>query len=81
VDLENIDDSTLYAVQLAAQGNGVGISGVFNHNAVCWEYGSSITSTGNGQLRTCRRTEDAIPIALHGEAKCASEIHVAKVSR
>jgi CxxC motif-containing protein (DUF1111 family) len=30
--LENIDDSTLYAVQLAAQGNSAGISGTFNHN-------------------------------------------------
>jgi CxxC motif-containing protein (DUF1111 family) len=30
--LENLDDSTLIAVKLAAQGNGVGISGTFNHN-------------------------------------------------
>jgi CxxC motif-containing protein (DUF1111 family) len=30
--LENLDDSTLYAVQLANQGNGMGISGTFNHN-------------------------------------------------
>ncbi len=30
--LENIDDSTLLAVQLAAQGNSVGVSGTFNHN-------------------------------------------------
>jgi CxxC motif-containing protein (DUF1111 family) len=30
--LENLDDTALYAVQLANQGNGVGISGTFNHN-------------------------------------------------
>jgi CxxC motif-containing protein (DUF1111 family) len=30
--IENLDDSTLYAVQLANQGNGMGISGTFNHN-------------------------------------------------
>jgi CxxC motif-containing protein (DUF1111 family) len=30
--LENIDDSTLIAVQLAAMGNGRGVSGTFNHN-------------------------------------------------
>ncbi len=30
--LENVDDSTLYAVQLANQGNGMGISGTFNHS-------------------------------------------------
>jgi CxxC motif-containing protein (DUF1111 family) len=30
--LENLDDSTLYAVQLANQGNGMGISGTYNHN-------------------------------------------------
>lgn len=30
--LENVDDSALYAVQLANQGNGAGISGTFNHN-------------------------------------------------
>jgi len=30
--LENLDDSTLIAVRVAAQGNGMGISGTFNHN-------------------------------------------------
>ena len=30
--LENIDDSTLISVQTAAAGNGLGISGTFNHN-------------------------------------------------
>jgi CxxC motif-containing protein (DUF1111 family) len=30
--VENIDDSTLIAVQTAAAGNGLGISGTFNHN-------------------------------------------------
>jgi CxxC motif-containing protein (DUF1111 family) len=30
--LENVDDSALYAVQLANQGNGMGVSGTFNHN-------------------------------------------------
>ena len=30
--IENIDDSTLIAVQAAAAGNGLGISGTFNHN-------------------------------------------------
>jgi CxxC motif-containing protein (DUF1111 family) len=30
--LENLDDSTLYAAQLAAQGNGMGVSGTFNHS-------------------------------------------------
>jgi CxxC motif-containing protein (DUF1111 family) len=30
--LENIDDSTLIGVQAAAAGNGLGISGTFNHN-------------------------------------------------
>src|SRR5579862_341562 len=30
--LENIDDSTLIGVQTAAAGNGLGISGTFNHN-------------------------------------------------
>ena len=30
--IENIDDSTLIAVQTAAAGNGLGISGTFNHN-------------------------------------------------
>jgi CxxC motif-containing protein (DUF1111 family) len=30
--LENIDDSTLISVQKAAAGNGLGISGTFNHN-------------------------------------------------